>query len=95
MIVSASVIAGPLPCYFQNHHLYIPFSLGVAASLPLSKRVEERMDFLVGESEEPRGLGGCERRVVVLVGGHVARQLFLELGCVCLCFVCRGARGLL
>lgn len=62
VIVSASVIAGPLPCYFQNHHLYILFSLGVAAFLPLSSRVEERMDFLLGGSKERPGLGGLGGR---------------------------------
>lgn len=82
VIVSASVIAGLLPCYFQNHHLYILFSLGVAAFLPLSNRVEERMDFLLGESEEPRGLGGCGGKSGggpegAGVGGHVCLPVIL------------------
>lgn len=90
VIVSASVIAGPLPCYFQNHHLYILFSLGVAAFLPLSNRVEERMDFLLGESEEPQGLGGWWG-----VGGGGARlpaSYSWSLD-VCVCVWCAAVQG--
>lgn len=91
VIVSASVIAGPLPCYFQNHHLYILFSLGVAAFLPLSSRVEERMDSLLGGSKERPGLGGR--------GAYTsASQLFQKLGIfifilerVCVCVFGFGA----
>lgn len=101
VIVSVSVIAGPLPCYFQNHHLYILFSLGVAAFLPLSSRVGERMDFLLGGSKERPGLGGGGGRGGVHVCQPVipeAWNFYFYFGacvCVCLCLVRRGARGLL
>lgn len=96
VIVSASVIAGPLPCYFQNHHLYILFSLGVAAFLPLSSRVEGRMDFILGGSKERPGLGGGGRtRLPASYFRSLEFFILFWSVCVCLCLVRGGARGLL